>query len=92
MNPDPDHGVGILGTGSALGSRLHTNAELCSTTLTSTTPEWIVQKTGIRRRYLVAGEESASTLSLAAARGALAMAGVAAADLGVIVVCTFFND
>jgi 3-oxoacyl-[acyl-carrier-protein] synthase III len=87
-----DYGIGILGTGHALGSRVHTNEELCSTTLTSTTPEWIVEKTGIRRRYLVAGDESASSLSLTAARGALQAAGIAPEELGIIIVCTFSGD
>lgn len=87
-----DYGVGILGTGSALGSRVHTNEELCSTTLTTTTPAWIVEKTGIRRRYLVEGGESASSLSLAAARRALEAAGITADKLGLIIVCTFSGD
>jgi 3-oxoacyl-[acyl-carrier-protein] synthase-3 len=87
-----DCGIGILGTGHAIGSRVHTNEELCSTTLTSTTPEWIVEKTGIRRRYLVSEDESASSLSLAAARGALEVAGIAPEALGIIIVCTFSGD
>lgn len=87
-----DYGIDILGTGHAIGSRVHTNEELCSTTLTTTTPEWIVEKTGIRRRYLVSGGESASSLSLAAARGAVQAAGIAPDELGIIIVCTFSGD
>jgi 3-oxoacyl-[acyl-carrier-protein] synthase-3 len=83
------HGVGILGTGHALGSRVQTNEELCATTLTSTTPQWIVEKTGIQRRHLVSPSESASSLTLAASQGALAAAAVSPRDIGLIIVCTF---
>jgi 3-oxoacyl-[acyl-carrier-protein] synthase-3 len=85
-------GIGIIGAGHALGSRVQTNEELCATTLTSTTPQWILEKTGIRRRFLVSEAESASSLSLAAAQGALGAAGITPKDLGLIVVCTFSGD
>jgi len=86
------YGIGILGVGRSLGSRIHTNEELCATTLRGTSPEWIVEKTGIRRRFLVQGEESASSLSVAAARQALDGAGISAEKLGAIVACTFSGD
>jgi 3-oxoacyl-[acyl-carrier-protein] synthase-3 len=85
-------GIGIVGTGHALGARVQTNEELCATTLTSTTPQWILEKTGIRRRFHVAPGESASSLTLAAARGALEAAGIGPLDLGMIVVATFSGD
>jgi len=70
------YGIGILGMGRALGSRVHTNEELCATTLPGTTPQWIVDKTGIRRRYVVDENETSSSLTLASARRALESAGV----------------
>ena len=85
-------GIGILGTGRALGSRVHTNEELCSTTLPGTTPQWIVDKTGIRRRYLVDSSESSSSLALASSRQALETAGVTPEQLSMIVVSTFSAD
>ena len=85
-------GVGIVGAGRALGGRVQTNEELCATTLRGTTPEWILEKTGIRRRHLLAPGESASTLQLAAARAALARAGVEPGALGLIVVATFSGE
>jgi 3-oxoacyl-[acyl-carrier-protein] synthase-3 len=84
--------VGIIGTGRALASRVQTNEELCATTLRDTSPQWIVEKTGIRRRYVVKDDESASSLSLAAARQAIDRAAIAPADLGMIVACTFSGD
>jgi 3-oxoacyl-[acyl-carrier-protein] synthase-3 len=71
---------------------VQTNEELCATTLTSTTPEWILAKTGIQRRYLASSSESASSLILTAAQGALAAARISPKDLGLIVVCTFSGD
>jgi 3-oxoacyl-[acyl-carrier-protein] synthase-3 len=88
----PGAGIGITGAGRALGSRVQTNEELCACSLGGTTPEWIVEKTGIRRRFLLGPGESASTLQLAASRAALERAGVAPAHLGLIVVNTFSGE
>jgi 3-oxoacyl-[acyl-carrier-protein] synthase-3 len=87
-----DRAVGIIGTGRAIGSRVHTNVELCATTLPNTTPEWIVEKTGIRRRYVVQDGETASSLALISARCALDQARVTADQIGMIVVSTFSGD
>jgi 3-oxoacyl-[acyl-carrier-protein] synthase-3 len=75
-----------------MGSRVHTNEELCSTTLTTVTPDWIVEKTGIRARFLVAEGESASSLTLAAARAALQDAGITTDQVGMAVVATYSGD
>ncbi len=85
-------GIGIVGTGRALGTRRHTNEELCATTLAGTTPAWIVEKTGIRQRFVIDEGQTASSLSLDAASQALEAAGVDASQLGMIVVSTFSGD
>jgi 3-oxoacyl-[acyl-carrier-protein] synthase-3 len=85
-------GIGILGTGRALGSRVHTNEELCATTLRGTTPQWIVDRTGIRRRYVVDENETSSSLVLASANRALEAAGVTPEQIAMIVVSTFSAD
>jgi 3-oxoacyl-[acyl-carrier-protein] synthase-3 len=85
-------GIGILGTGRALGSRVHTNEELCATTLPGTSPQWIVDKTGIQRRYIVGENENSASLTLAAANGALERARVAPEQIGMIVVSTFSSE
>jgi len=87
-----DRAIGIVGTGRAIGSRVHTNEELCATTLPGTTPEWIVEKTGIRRRYVVQDGETASSLALTSARCALDQARITADRIGMIVVSTFSGD
>ena len=84
--------VGILGTGRALGSRIHTNEELCTTTLRGVSPEWIVEKTGIRQRYVVTDVETSSTLALEAAQQALGRANIRADQIGMVVVGTFSAD
>ena len=56
------------------------------------TPEWIVEKTGIRRRYLAAPDDTASGFAVAAARQAMDAAGVGPDEIDMIVACTFSGD
>jgi len=53
-----------------------------------TTDEWIVQWTGIERRRMADPRESTLDLAVAAARAALADAGMSAPDLGELIVAT----
>lgn len=87
-----DNGIGILGTGRAIGSRLHSNEALCATTLPGVTPEWIVEKTGIQQRFVIDDGESISSLALTAAQLALADAQVEPDEIAMIVVSTFSGD
>ena len=87
-----ERGVGIVGTGRALGSRVHSNEELCATTLPQVTPAWILEKTGITQRFVVAEGETAGTLALEAARQALDHARVDPARIGMVVVSTFSGE
>jgi len=80
----------IVGTGGYLPAELLTNAELARRIDTS--DEWVRSRTGIRQRYIAAPDEQTSDLALAASREALAAAGIAPADLGLIVVATTTPD
>ena len=80
----------ILGTGSALPRRRVTNAELAETVDTS--DEWIVERTGIRVRYLAGEGETTSTLATDAARAALEAAGIAPGEIGLIILATSTPD
>ena len=80
----------ILGVGSALPARMVTNAELAETV--DTTDEWIVERTGIRSRYIAADGETTASLATEAARQALAHAGVDASEIGLIVLATATPD
>ena len=83
-------GVCILGVGHQIGSVVEENAELCRGL--EITPEWILEKTGIKRRYLAGPQDSASDFAVSAARRALAGADVAADEIDLIVCCTFSAD
>ena len=78
----------IKGTGSALPARCVTNAELAEKV--DTTDEWIIERTGIR--YIDGQGETTATLATEAARAALSAAGIAASDIGLIVLATTTPD
>lgn len=80
----------IAGTGSYLPERIVTNSELESRIDTS--DEWIVSRTGIESRHVAADGEMTSDLALHASRQAMAAAGVAAADVDLIIVATTTPD
>ncbi|MET0240755.1 MAG: beta-ketoacyl-ACP synthase III [Sphingobium sp.] len=80
----------LLGTGSALPVRCVTNAELAETV--DTNDEWIVERTGIRSRYIAGEGETTSTLATAAAKAALAAAGLLPDDIDLIVLATATPD
>ncbi len=84
----PNLGVRFAGVGSALPSKPLTNADLEQ--LMDTSDEWIVQRTGIRSRYIVDHErgESCLTLATAALRRALDEAHLAPTDLDLIILAT----
>ena len=80
----------LVGTGSALPARAVSNAELAQTVDTS--DEWIVERTGIRNRYIAGEGETTATLATEAARRALAAAGLEPADIGLIILATATPD
>ncbi len=80
----------IAGTGSALPARCVTNAELADKVDTS--DAWIVERTGIRQRYIAGPGETTATLAADAARAAIAAAGLTPADIGLIVLATATPD
>ncbi len=56
--------------------------------MVETSDEWIVQRTGIRQRYIAADDETTASLGEAAARAALANAALTPADIDLIVLAT----
>jgi 3-oxoacyl-[acyl-carrier-protein] synthase-3 len=80
----------IVGTGMAVPPKVLTNADL--TSIVDTTDEWIVSRTGIRERRVVEDGQATSDLGAAAARAALAAAGVAADAVDLILVATLSPD
>ena len=80
----------ITGTGSYVPEKILTNTELES--MVDTTDEWISTRTGIRQRHIAAPGEFTSDLAANAAKRALVAAGVAAADIDLIIVATITGD
>jgi 3-oxoacyl-[acyl-carrier-protein] synthase-3 len=76
----------ILGTGSCLPKRLLTNLDLEK--IVETSDEWITTRTGIHTRRIAGKGEENYRLASNAARNALEMSGVSAAELDMIVVAT----
>ncbi|MCC6626073.1 MAG: ketoacyl-ACP synthase III [Chloroflexi bacterium] len=74
----------------AVPARRMTNHDLAQ--IVETSDEWIRERTGIGARYVAGPDETSATLGAAAARLALAMAGVAADTLDLIVCATSTPD
>ncbi|HWZ88654.1 MAG TPA: beta-ketoacyl-ACP synthase III [Polyangiaceae bacterium] len=80
----------ILGTGAYAPERVLTNLELEK--LVDTSDQWITERTGIKQRHIAREDETASDMAVVAARRALEMAGLTAADLDMIIVGTISGD
>ncbi|MDP3906868.1 beta-ketoacyl-ACP synthase III [Novosphingobium sp.] len=80
----------LIGTGSALPSRAVSNAEMAR--LVDTSDDWIVERTGIRNRHIAGEGETTATLATAAARAALAAAGVPGESIDLIILATCTPD
>ncbi len=82
--------AGILATGKALPVGKITNYDLEN--IVDTSNDWIVERTGIRERRIMTGDESASGLSTRAAVIALERAGLTSAEIDMIIVATVTPD
>ena len=80
----------LIGTGSALPVRAVSNAELA--TRVDTSDEWIVERSGIRNRYIAGEGETTGTLAIGAAEAALAAAGIEGRSIDLIVLATATPD
>ena len=80
----------VTGVGSYLPEQVVTNDDLSK--FVDTTDEWIVARTGIRKRHRARDDEPTSDLATEAARCALADAGKTPADVDLIIVATTTPD
>ncbi len=76
----------ILGFGGYVPERVMTNDDWAQ--LIDTSDEWITTRTGIKRRHFAADDEATVDLAAAAAKIAIADAGLTAADIDEIIVAT----
>ena len=77
----------IVGWGKALPVRVLTNQDL--ERMVDTTDEWIRTRTGIRERRIAGPGETTLSLAASAAHEAIRVAGVAATEIDLVIVCTF---
>lgn len=80
----------VRGFGAALPKRVMTNQDIEG--VVETSDEWIVQRTGIKQRYIAGEGETTSSLGEAAARAALENAGIKPEDIDLIIVATSTPD
>lgn len=80
----------IRGYGAALPKRVMTNQDIEA--IVETSDEWIVQRTGIKQRYIAGEGETTSSLGEQAARAALENAGIRPDDIDLIIVATSTPD
>jgi 3-oxoacyl-[acyl-carrier-protein] synthase-3 len=80
----------VRGVGACLPERVVSNDELA--TRVDTSDEWIVQRSGIKQRYIAGDHETTSTLGTKAALRALDRAGLTPADIDLIIVGTSTPD
>ena len=76
----------IIGTGGYLPQKVLTNFDLEK--MVDTSNDWIVERTGIHKRHIVAEGETAASMAEQAARVALQSAGVSPNEIDMIVVAT----
>ena len=88
--PDTPNGLGryahICGWGTAVPNNILTNAELSK--MVDTTDEWIMNRTGIKQRYIANDKETTASLGVKAAKSALDTANISPNDLDLIIVAT----
>jgi 3-oxoacyl-[acyl-carrier-protein] synthase III len=83
-------GVTFIGCGAATPAQTVSNDDL--SLFIDTSDEWIASRTGIRRRHLSNGSDSLVSLGAMAASQALAMAGLEAIKLDMILLATSTPD
>lgn len=80
----------ITGIGHAVPERVLTNADLEQ--MVATSDEWIVQRTGIRQRYVLSPGETATDLSILAAKRAIENAAIDPNEIDMVIVGTVTSD
>ena len=83
-------GVRIAAVGRYAPERVVTNADFEQ--MLDTTDEWIVTRTGMKRRHWAAPEQATSDLAIAAAKDALSRTGLGPNDIDCYVVATATPD
>ena len=83
-------GVRVVGTGSFIPEKVLTNIDLQN--MVDTSDEWIQVRTGIVERHIAPPEMSSGDMAAIAAKRAIEMANISAADISAIIVATTTPD
>jgi 3-oxoacyl-[acyl-carrier-protein] synthase-3 len=89
-HPKQPSGIGIIGIGAHVPEGTLTNLDL--ERMVDTSDEWILERTGIRKRHKADSETATSDLAAQAALRALEDAGLQADDIDVIILGTATPD
>jgi len=82
--------AGIIGIGKYVPEKVMTNFDLEK--IMDTSDEWIRTRTGIEERHFAADNQETSDLAVAAAKEAIANAGITPEEIGLILVATVTQD
>ena len=85
------YGAGIIAAEHYLPDNVQTNEELCKN-LPGVTPDWIIEKTGIKKRYYAGEDESTYSMVMNACIPLLEKAKVSATEIGLIIIASFSQD
>jgi 3-oxoacyl-[acyl-carrier-protein] synthase-3 len=83
-------GIQLTGLGAYVPANILRNEDM--TRLVDTSDEWIVSRTGIRSRRVVAGDEGVVEMAIYAAHDALASGGLQGEDIDLILVATSTSE
>ncbi|MGV9857515.1 beta-ketoacyl-ACP synthase 3 [Gordonia sp. NPDC003425] len=78
--------VAMLGIGACRPKRLVSNDEVCE--VLDSSDEWIYDRSGVRNRRWISGEETARSLAAVAAERAIANSGIPKEKIGALVLAT----
>jgi 3-oxoacyl-[acyl-carrier-protein] synthase III len=80
----------IVGTGSYLPEKVLTNADLEK--MVDTSDQWIMERTGIKKRHILAPGQLLSMMTEAAAKRAIDAAGISKDEIDLIIVATVSSE
>jgi len=80
----------ITGTGHYVPEKVLSNADLAK--MVDTSDEWIVERTGIKQRHIVAEGETVASMAVEAAKHALAASGVPLHEIDAVILATCSSD
>ena len=78
--------VAMLGIGACRPQRLVSNDEVCE--VLDSTDEWIFERSGIRNRRWISGDETARSMAATAAERAIANSGIDKEKIGALILAT----